>query len=166
MKCLFELFGTMHELKSKLKLLFHHFISHHPQPICHCHRQPWMTALRLQQATKKYQKNYAHESKYIDPALTTKTSITLQAHPWTDFSSRSKRKLHDMCQQSLKNIQKKVQYFRYVFIFAPFLSSLKCKNKNFLNLFKQKIDPEGAGFRKAGVPEMYVHLFLRAHCAM
>ena len=107
----------MHKLKSKLKLLFHHFISHHaPQPICHCHRQPWMTALQLQQATKKYQKNYAHESKQIDPALTTKTSITLQAHPWTDFSSRSKRKLHDMCQQSLKNIQKKVQYFRYLYL--------------------------------------------------
>ena len=64
LKCLLEIFGTMHELKSKLKLLFHHFISHHaPQPICHCHRQPWMTALQLQQATKKYQKNYAHESK-------------------------------------------------------------------------------------------------------
>ena len=30
LKCLLELFGTMHELKSKLKLLFHHFISHHP----------------------------------------------------------------------------------------------------------------------------------------
>ena len=30
LKCLLEIFSTMHELKSKLKLLFHHFISHHP----------------------------------------------------------------------------------------------------------------------------------------